>query len=164
MNNFLENYKFKELIDTTFIKNIKEIFIEISYNNLLFMFFDKISILDYIQEEEELKKEFEKLGKKISYDFFMYYDCENIINKILHCLSEIKNIIGNNKVLYNIINLNKKINKYKTEFCLSYETYSKKYLEIYNINEVDLKVKFKKSKNPIISNFICELENIDSFN
>ena len=156
INNFLENYKFKELIDFSFIEKFNNIFILISKSNILYCFFEKI--INHI-EEKHIIYEFEIFGKLLSYDFFMYYNCEKIMEKIINSISEINIVIDN----INISNINKKIHKYKNYFYTEYYEISKKHLEIYNINELDLKVKFKINKSRNISNFIKELEYIDSF-
>lgn len=172
---FFEKNIFGDLISFNLFKNkFDELVDKISKTNLLIFIFEKFFNIDNSNfNQTYITNELKYLAKYLAVDFFMYYDSENIYNKIMNNLlqlnetfkDDINKVNGkNDKKIhkkYNILINIFKNNKYV--FTKEYDVYRKKILEIYLINEFDLKIKFKIKKNEKIIklvknlNFIKEL-------
>ena len=143
INVFFENFIFKELINyNLLIKSIINLYDEISKKNILYITINKII---NTQNKEIIIYELKNLAKNLCIDFFMYYNSQNFFNKIINNILITDEII-NNKEYLNLINIFK---VYKDLFINEYELHRIKYLEVYSIDEFELKIKFKLKKKNI---------------
>ena len=100
----------------------------------------------------------------MSVDFFMYYNSENIFNKIINnmMIDKPNLIIFQNKI--NFEKIVKKLIKNKEVFFKEYNTHMKKYKEVYGSLDLESKIKCVLKKNKSVSkltedlNYIKELE------
>ena len=161
---FFESYLFRELIDyKMLIKNITKIYLTLNRKLLLFKIFDEIIKTD---DNDLIKQKIIYLAQKLSFDLFMFYDSKKIYQMITNIFILIKNlllnetneeftkIIDRNNILLNVFEKNKHI------FINEYNKNKKIFTEIY-LNGIELYVKFKINKNPIISNFIKNIKYIE---
>lgn len=91
---FGNNFKFQDVVNLNYLTSkINNLFNNISKNNLLLKMFDLL-ISSY--GDKVIGQEIKSIAKTISIDFFMYYNANNIYNKILNNFIKIvKDIIYN---------------------------------------------------------------------
>ena len=164
INVFFEDYIFKELIDyKMLIENISKIYLTLNRKVLLFKIFDEIVNID---NDDLVKQKIIYLAQKLSFDLFMFYDSKKIYLIITNSFIFIDNLLSNetNKEFSKIINRNNILldmfQKNKHIFMNEYDKNKKIFTDIY-LNDIELYVKFKINKNPIITNFIKNIKYID---
>ena len=164
INNFFEDYIFKELIDYKLLINkINDTYSKLKNNVLIFKILDE---LNELINEDNMKKKIIYLSHKISFDLFMFYDSMYVYELIITNLTYIINISNENsqiaiknKRILNIFKTNKNL------FLKEYTKSAKKYKEIY-FNDIELYIKFKINKNDkniILDKFIKNLSYINKF-
>jgi len=164
INIFFNNFKFKDLVNiNNLIIGINNLFYQIHKNNI---FLKTFNIIITSHNENIIINELKFFAKKISIDFFMYYNSNNIYNKILNNTLQFNEIMNTDKKektneYLNFIGI---LKKYKNVFVNEYDFYCKKHLEIYSNSEFELKIKFKLKKKQNITRLIEHLnfiKNID---
>lgn len=155
---FFNNFIFKDLINYELliekIINLNKILVDRNY------FLKKFYELTNTNKEEDLKKKLSEIAHILATDFFMYYNSENIFNKIINCIL-IKNphqIVFQNKK--NFKRFLKKLIKNKEVFLNEYDKRIKIYKEIYGNLDLESKIKCILKKNHSISKFIEDLNYI----
>lgn len=146
---FSNSFKFSDLIDMKiFIDNFDELIGKICKNNF---FLKSILLIISSNDKNTITDQMKNLAQKISFDFFMYYDSENIYDIIFSSIltnCKISNITKKNNYL-NLVSNNKNIFMEEYNYCCE------SYLKIYSNCEHELKIKFKlKNKKNIIK--LCE--------
>lgn len=158
MKNFFDNYIFKDLINfELFIGKIYQLNTVITQKNF---FLKKFYELVEIKNDEDFKKKISEIAHILSIDFFMYYNSDNIFNKIINCIIVDKPnlIIFKNK--YNFQKIVKKIIKHKEVFTSEYNKHVKLYKEVYISFDLESKIKYVLKKNIQVSKLIQDLNYI----
>lgn len=170
---FFSNHMFRELIDYQLLINkINDLYL-ILEKNTIFGLFNDLNV--NVGDENYLKEKIIQLAQKLSFDLFIFYDSERIFNEITGSFVFFNTImsIDDNYNLTNMIDENlslivKKNNllygvfeKNKSLFVKEYNKNKIKCDEIYS-NDIELFVKFKINKSPIINKFIKNITYIDN--
>ena len=155
INIFANNFRFNDLIDlNNLTTKINNLFYEISKNNIFLKTFNTIISNT---SENIITTELKLFAKYVSMDFFMYYNSNNIYNKIFNNILQLGYIINSSSDTFKsneYLNFIKIFKKHKELFIGEYNKGYKKNLEIYSNYEFELKIKFKFKKKQNINNLI----------
>lgn len=164
INTFSKKFKFSGIINIEELaNNFLTLFDKLCKKNILFDTFEILSRQNSSSNSHSklfFTSKLKIFAKKISVDYFMYYNSYNIYNKIINNLFEQISTITNNNAH---INLAHTFKKYKEIFTEEYDYYCKKHNDIYSSQEVELKLKFKLKKKENISKLVEYLNFISGF-
>lgn len=161
LNFFFANFKFKNLIDLDYlIFKINQSYRNTMQNNLILKTLN--CLINSNLNSYDIQTQLMIFFANMPIDFFMYYTPNNFYDLIVQNLNEILKYTTeiNNYYKKNIYDFTKNYNfliNNKNDFIANYRDTYDKHLQIYDITEIDLKIKFKFNKNDIFNNFIKEL-------